>query len=252
MQADRIFILLFSALVTLPVMGQDEGLTLFEGTEQPEQPEAQVRQPERGQRNTEPAFSLKGTARFGDNYSTSLVTRDGQTVTVDWKPSQRSQVGGYRGFSVIDIQSRSVTLELPAGEACIESEEKGVSCTSGGRMAVLSLATAAPIAPPSPEPAPEDPFAAAAEAGGFVTEDGDVVVLDEGAEPLPLNPFSGQPQVPVQISEEERRARAERQAARVRALQNFQPVRIPDEEVPEGMRKVSTPFGDRLVPEEQN
>ena len=240
MKARNAFLLIFSVLTPLS-LAQDDSFSLFEPTEQPESRQ-EVRQAERATpQSTEPAFTLRGTARLGDNYSATLVSRDGQPVTMNWKPGSRSQVGSYAGFSVVGIQGRTVSLEIPADERCVESKAKGVSCSSSG-MALLTLATATPLPPREPQQS-QDAFAQA-----VAESSGDVEVIEgEVAEGLPLNPFSGEPQVPVQISEEERQSRAARQAARMRALQNFQPVRIPDDQVPPGMRKVETPFGDRLV-----
>lgn len=240
--------LLIVLISGIPVLGvQAQELTLFEATEEEEQAQnTTVRQPERNQRSSEPAFTLKGNSRFGDNFTASLLSRDGTQVSVDLGTSESAQITGYPDYSIVDITPRSVTLQLPADDPCVEAVEKGVRCS--GSLAVLSLANAAPLPPRNPQerPAGNDEAEEAATpnttaaAGESAQESGQAVLF---------NPFSGEPQVIPEISEEERQARAERAAARAERLRNFQVNRIAPEDVPEGMRVVSTPFGDRLVPD---
>src|SRR5690606_10924235 len=96
---------------------QDDTLSLFEPTEQPEPSRQETLQAERmSPQSTEPAFTLRGTARLGDNYSATLVGRDGQPVRLDWKPGTRTQVGAAAGYNVVGIKGRTVSLEIPANE----------------------------------------------------------------------------------------------------------------------------------------
>ncbi|MDT8397348.1 MAG: hypothetical protein RQ899_01895 [Pseudomonadales bacterium] len=231
------------------VSAQEPQLNLFEDTEAntPRRVQGPTRRGDAAG-NTNPAFTLQGTGRFGDEYHSILLSRDGQVLTVRGKKGESSQLPGHAGYRVMDVGSRSLSLQLPETEACVDARDKGVSCSEAGNIAVLTLSTAEPI--PSRQLAANDASEVDAgeqsESGGaFQTPE-----ATEGTRAAILNPFSGEPQIVPQISEEERAARAQRQAARAERLSNFQPVTIPDSEVPPGMRVVRTPFGDRLVPEQ--
>ena len=67
---------------------------------------------------------------------------------------------------------------------------------------------------------------------------------------LTRNPFSGELQEAPNLSAEEITAREERRQARAEQFRNFEIVRIADDEIPEGMQRIRTPFGDRLEPDE--
>jgi hypothetical protein len=51
-----------------------------------------------------------------------------------------------------------------------------------------------------------------------------------------------------QLSPEEQAARAQRQQQRTDRLRAFQGRRIDDADIPPGMQRARTPFGDTLVP----
>ena len=52
------------------------------------------------------------------------------------------------------------------------------------------------------------------------------------------------------LTPEQLAARDERRQRRAEQFRNFEIVRIPDDEIPEGMQRVRTPFGDSLEPAE--
>lgn len=215
--------------VALPASAQE--LTLFEGSEreQAEQPQQSPRLAPPGNRPGAPAFTLRGTSRFGDEYSVSLSSggneQQGESIQVDWTHGGAADIPGHPGYQVLEVSARTASIKLPGGSTCHEYPDQGVECRNDGSQ-LLTLTTAKPLAPSEPE-GPQ--------------QEGRTV----------FNPFTGENEVVPPLSEEEQRAREERQRERAARLQQFQPVRIPDEDVPEGMRKVSTPFGDRLVPDNQ-
>lgn len=260
------FKLAWLPLVALPFGVQGQTLTLFEPTEtngapadQP-QPAAVGFLPAGGQ----PAFTLRSAGRIGDRYHVVLVNRDGTVAKVQWQEGQTVQVPGFGGFTVTQVSSRSVRLNQP--ETCISAPERGVSCLDSNQ-AELRLASAAPAvaqaqmmpaAPVGPS-VQQDPFAAAAAAaarnppqpnrGPNQQPLGVVNVMGEGgAQAVVINPFTGQPEAVPQLSPEEQAARMQRQRARAERMGRFVPQRIDDADVPPGMQKVSTPFGDTLVP----
>lgn len=218
-------------------------LNLFERTET--EPEAvQTAQPARVlNQNGKPAFTLRSTSRFGDEYQVVLLDRNGSPMKVNWHEGTSTKVPGAQGFEVVDVNPRLVSLVHPNEDACIADASKGVTCADGN-IAILNLSNAAPIQAGADGPANETAGAsleaASTDAGTNGTEPAEPQVF--------LNPFSGQPEVLREIPEEERLARLQRQRERAARLDQFQPVRIDEADVPPGMRIDRTPFGDRLVP----
>ena len=226
-------------------------LNLFEPVESDSQFD-QVRAPEfipNG--NGQPAFTVRGTSRFGDEFKAVLVNRNGSVANITWHTGESVQVPGFNGYSVTDVTPSSVSVSHLGGDPCIASQAVGVSCASS-TMSLLTVATAAALAsngsnakgPPTPQNAPGavDGAVAAFGQGGVST--------NANGQQVFINPFSGQPEVVAEIPEAERLAREERQQQRSNRLRQFEVPRINDADVPPGMQVVRTPFGDRLVPRE--
>lgn len=93
----------------------------------------------------EPAFTLKATSKFGDNYHASLLARNGKVISVNWSSGSPNKIEDYTTYSVTHIGSRTVSLQLPTGDSCVEATEKGVSCSADGAVIVLRLLNIAPI-----------------------------------------------------------------------------------------------------------
>lgn len=226
-------------------------LTLFEQIDAeaaPEQP-AQAMPMGMQQQNGQPAFTLRGTSRFGDSYTTTLINRDGEAVKVKWQEGETVPVPGFNGFSVVGVSAKNVSLVHPPFDSCVASEQSGVSCGEGN-VAVLSMATALPL-PSNGMPPPE--FVQGQNQPVFVNANGMVgmdpaALHDAQAQQVFVNPFNGQAEVVTQPSPEEQAARAEYQQRRAGLLNQIEAVRIDPAEVPPGMRLVRTPFGDRIVP----
>lgn len=234
---------------------QAQELRLFEPTET-EQAQAatpftqdQVFAPANGQ----PAYTLRSLSRFGDRYQATLVNRAGETTKVGWRVGESAPVQNS-GFTIVAAGNGSLSLAHPGGDTCVAAPEVGVNCSAGNRSE-LRLTAAAPLASngvntsmgPMPGPggvSPNDPLginAIQAQPGVMVNEAGQQVFI---------NPFSGQPEVIPQMTEEERIAREQRQQMRAARLRQFQqaPQTIPDDAIPPGMERVRTPFGDTLIP----
>jgi len=198
--------------------------------------------------NGQPAFTLRSTSRVGDNYHSVLVNRDGSVAEVDWTAGGEAVVPGYENFVVVSIAGRQVALRHPGNEGCVNSTDLGVRCE--GNIAYLSLENSAPVAnnqgvAAAFGPAAEDPFSSALQGGGPESVQGSI---NGQVNQIVINPFSGEPEIVPQLSPEEQAARGERQAARAARLRQFEPERINEADVPDGMRLVRTPFGDRMVP----
>lgn len=248
--------------LVLPLLMADcfaqQSLDLFQATDNPEEDRTASRRPQReSQRVTEPAFSLVGTSRFGDEYYASLRHRDGSAVQVEWKQGTVVEIRGYSGFGVAQINSRKVSIRMPESEPCVPSEIKGVTCN--GQFAVLSLSNAAPVARANPVEVQNTTDESGEESQVILLDSGEEVEIrgEPGQETigntnvLLRNPFSGEVQTARNLTPEELAEREERRQQRAERFRNFEIVRIPDDEIPEGMQRIRTPFGDRLEPVEE-
>lgn len=264
----KTFLLLPTLLFTSAVGAQE--LTLFEPIESGPAQE-QVAQPQQGfiNQNGQPAYTVRSTSHIGDVYSATLIDRQGKQTEVKWRKGERSPLAEVPAFIVEDIQLRSVVLTQPGNDPCVAAPAQGVSCLDGNR-ALLSLALAAPLPPTAQTlPAqqipgangavdasvPQNPFEAAIQAqqqaAAQAAAQGLPVPVPGAPQGFFVNPFNGQAEVIDQQSPQQQAARDARQRARAERLNRFEPARIPDDQIPAGMRRVTTPFGDRLIPERE-
>lgn len=238
-----------TASLLLSVTAQAQELRLFEQTESDAVDNIMPTGPEQvfSQGNGQPAYTLRSISRFGEQYQAVLISRSGEVVKVNWNAGEPAPVANT-GFSVVAAGSGSLSLMHPAGDSCVTAEATGVAC-SATNQSELRLTLAVPLASngvaPPPVQGPEQQ-----QVNGFFG----------GADPLGanangqngpqvfINPFSGEAEVMPQISEEERGARQQRQEVRAARLRQFEQERIEDADVPAGMQRVRTPFGDRLMP----
>ena len=172
--------------------------------------------------STTPEFTLIGTSRIGSEYSAVIKHRGGETLIVKAGPNSSTRIPGYSDYSILDVGSGSISIRYPEQISCIEFHDQGVSCAGGDNIATLSLANGEPM--PSVEVETS-----------LATARSNEPVVDEP----PINPF------------EALRAQQNNGSTSTRDVDNerFTPRRILPEDVPPGMRVVSTPFGDRLVEE---
>ena len=212
-------------LVAGSICAQD--LTLFEAVETPANAGGPSAAQAREQRNLPngPAFTLLGTSRIGDTRRASLIDSDGKVVVVELSDENSTPIPDHSGYSIVSLGSGKVSISMPEDTPCIGSSDKGVLCGSNG-LAELSLTTAAPIVLASSQ---ENNNGAPEQAGG--AEDGQ-----------PENPFAAALRAAAQNEASAQSGRPRRNNG-----EGFEARRIADEDVPPGMRKVRTPFGDRLV-----
>ena len=231
------------------VIGQE--LNLFQQTENSQTQQTSNERPERGSRGqSSPAFTLVGISRFGDEYYVSLLDRDGESVIVNTDGQEVKNIDGYRGFRVVGIKSRMVSIRFPDSDQCIQSPQKGVSCV--GNIAVLRMTNASPI-----EMKIKDTEEISTEETAYESisvSEGDRISFEESPNTIPgtnvlrTNPFTGELQTLPDRSPEEVAERNRIRAERAERFRNFEVVRIPDNEIPDGMQRVRTPFGDSLEP----
>lgn len=185
-------------------------------------------------------FSLRSNSRFGDEYRSVLVDGSGNTVDIRWVPGTTVAVPGQSGYTVINVNAQELTLQQPV--PCIAVEGTGVRCLDPN-TAVLSLATLAPLKQNGNSLQADEAIVI----GGDVMGPQQAVVMGPDGEQEFINPFAAAV-MEQQGIDVEQAGRTERARARAERLQQFQVERIPDDQVPPGMRLVRTPFGDRLVP----
>ncbi|MDG2176566.1 MAG: hypothetical protein P8M72_10630 [Gammaproteobacteria bacterium] len=226
-----------------------QDLNLFQATDNPEERQSDTRSPQqrRASSNSEPAFTLVGTSRFGDKYYASLLSRNNEQVSIEWTPGRVGPIEGYNGFAIAQINSRSASIRHSDSVPCIDSADKGVRCN--GNIAVLTLSNAKPMSPSTRQLEPESVADENLTAIAQTNEEGEPTTIGNTGV-LTRNPFSGELQEAPNLSAEEISAREERRQQRAEQFRNFEIVRIPDDEIPQGMQRVRTPFGDRLEPDE--
>ncbi len=191
-----------------------QSLSLFDAVESSAANNNAQNRPNREVRATisEPEFTLVGTSRIGNKYSAIVRHRSGEAVLVRTEGAGNTAIAGHSGYSVVDISSGTVSIRFPGNNACVDFSDLGVRCSSAGNIAELALANAEPLQ-------------------GIIDEvEVEEVVTD------PANPF--------EALRNNAGAQDENGVGR-----RFVPRRIDPEDVPEGMRVIATPFGDRLVEE---
>jgi hypothetical protein len=212
-------------------------LTLFEGIEVSESRPDAPNRPARESRATssEPEFTLIGTSRIDSKLSAIVRHQNGENIRVSTGSGGVAPITGYEEYSIFDIGAGNLSVRYPSNVPCIAHKDKGVSCLSSSNTAQLQLVNAEALA--RVEPAPSIPLSADGSSG---LVNGVTGVSPEGT----ANPFEALRAAraaggnPAEFSPGDGRDGRNGQ---------FTPRRIAPEDVPAGMRVVSTPFGDRLV-----
>ena len=168
-----------------------------------------------------PEFSLMGSTRIGAKRSVLLLHKSGTPISLPLTWGTGTPIPNYESYTLVSSPDGEVIVQYPNSRPCRASEAHGVTCDADNR-AILALAAAEPLPVRATEESSE--------------------VVDDAAERVdepPLNPF-----------EALRQRAANGQANDVVSPEDqrrFRPRRINPDQVPDGMRVVSTPFGDRLV-----
>jgi hypothetical protein len=166
---------------------------------------------------SEGEFALIGTARIGNKVSALLRHVSGEAVRVPLEHS-RVPIPGYEQYVVISYSGESISIQYPQSVACVEFVSQGIRCDASRNVAELDLTMTTAIKPTTDQ---TNTLQSESE-------------QDQG---VPTNPF------------EALRNRTQNGELPAGRPDRFQPRRIDPEDVPPGMRVVSTPFGDRLVEE---
>jgi len=245
----KIYMALLISAGSVVVLGQE--LNLFQQTDNSQNQQSRNERPQRDSRvQSSPAFTLIGISRFGDKYFVSLRNRDGGSAIVKYDGQEITNIEGYREFRIAGVKSRMVSIRNPDSDPCIESLEKGVKCTDS--ISVLTLANGTPIK--SKVKTNEVLTTEDSVFESITINEGDAEVFEDSPDTIPgtnvlrRNPFSGELQTLPDRTPEEEAVRNRIRAERAERFRNFEVVRILDDEIPEGMQRVRTPFGDSLEP----
>jgi hypothetical protein len=169
-------------------------------------------------------FVLKGVSQIGNRYIVFLEAPNSKMIQVDMGSKRRVSINnGFPDYHLIRMTDREVKIDYPDNAPCRRSNpQKGIKCVNGGKSATLDFTVGKPLA-------------------------SNTVVSSNP--PNQVNPFLAAMNKNKQLSEEEKAKREEALQKRRELYKNFKRQVIKDEDVPEGMRVVRTPFGDRLVPD---
>lgn len=210
-----------------------EPFTLFEDIEVSESRPTATSRPTRESRATasEPIFTLVGTSRIGDQRSAILRHQNGESIRVSAGAGGTASIAGYEEYSIYDVGAGKLSVRYPSNVPCVGHKDKGVSCSSTPNTALLELVNAEALARAEPILNSEEP---ADLATGQI----------EGGLAPGVNPFEALRAARAAGANPDQNNGAEAGGGR---NGRFTPRRIAAEDVPPGMRVVSTPFGDRLV-----
>jgi hypothetical protein len=227
----KLFIKIFSflSMVIFSSAVSAQELKLFEETESnnvnvgDNSPSA-VRRDRDGNILTGPEFTLIGTTRIGANSLIVVKDRLGDTISVSIPKGASASIPTYPGFQVVDVGAGDAVIKFPNSLSCVEFRNLGVSCEASD-LARLVLTNAKPLE----------------------RRIGDATLSDESSVDTVLQGEVDQENVTNPFEALLERAASSNSEVDTSA---FEPMRINPEDIPPGMRVVSTPFGDRLVEEE--
>jgi hypothetical protein len=174
---------------------------------------------------TEPEFTLLGTSRIGDKYSVIIQHKGGKAIVVKAGPGASASIPEHGGYSIVTVAAGTVSIRYPNNTVCVEFSDRGVSCNESGDTADLTLAASKPVASSNRS------LALSTQSDGASGGNPDTGPTDV------VNPFAA-------LREAQAASPADSSTS---SGARFNPRRVAPEDVPPGMRVVSTPFGDRLV-----
>ena len=158
-------------------------------------------------------FILKGVSRLGQNFYVSLHTPNKKDISVSWKKGQSLPIAGHDGYHLKAVRAREVEIAYPKNAPCRENRQgNGVLCKTN-QLALVSLLRGKPSAAKS----------TGSMRRKVIAKNKSTAAKQAKAKTIP--------------------SQAERHFSNNRQQKNS----IKPEDVPEGMKVVKTPFGERLV-----
>jgi len=170
-------------------------------------------------------FVLKGVSQIGERYIVFLEAPNTKVIKVDMEDKRRVSIKhGFPDYHLIRMTERKVKIDYPANAPCRRpNPQKSIKCTNGGKSATLGFIVGNPFISPKTAVSKNPPNK--------------------------VNPFLAAMNKNKQLSDKEKSKRDAALQKRRDLYKNFKRQVIKDEDVPDGMRVVRTPFGDRVVPD---
>ena len=166
-----------------------------------------------------PEFTLVGTSRIGANYSVVVKHRGGEFIRTNTSSNLEVQIPGYPDYHLVEVGAGAISIRYPDNVQCHPDSNLGVSCDEDiDNLARLTFEKTMPVSSTL----------------SISSEVASPELSTSDAEEAPVNPFAA-------LRERARNPDSNADNS------NFRPRRISSDDVPPGMRIVSTPFGDRLV-----
>jgi len=171
-------------------------------------------------------FTIRGISRIGQKYAVVLQGPDNKQFIEYWQSGNpATPLKNHAQHKLLKVTSRGVTIGYPSDAPCQKSkDDKGLTCSQNGHTGTVSLVHRKAIAVATPTPP-----------------------VNANPNNNPVNPF----EAALKRQREQETAQANNNQNAQNNRPTFQPKRIKPEDVPPGMRVVRTPFGDRLVPQNQ-
>ncbi len=219
---------------------RSQDLALFEPVETPANQNRPVAR-EATATTAEPEFTLSGVSRIAGNYSAILEHKSGESILVKVAANANTRIPEYSDYSIVSMSAVTVSIRYPGNNPCAEFADQGVRCNRAANIAELSLSHGDPI--PATNPADTESAGTDSEDESAIdnADNGDNANNGE-ARNGSRNPFATLANAKNGASGDNSRPVTASGAGR-----RFTPRRISPEDVPEGKRLVTTPFGDRLV-----
>ena len=190
-------------------------------------------------------FVLRGTSRIGDRYHVVLEHVGGKEMRIPWREGRTSPIDGFPGYELLSVSPRVARIGFPEKSMCLEDDlDKGIYCSAIGDSARLVLVRRTPTAAPKP-PVKAGNKPKSATTGGSPPSNPFQAALEKARSEQQGGAAPAAQAMPRTKAKDDVEATRERLR---RARSNFKPKKIDPDDVPEGMKVVHTPFGDRLVP----
>jgi len=156
-------------------------------------------------------FILRGVSRLGKQYRAILELPDGKQKAVRWKPGQKIPIAGFSAYKITNIKIQDRSVTV--------TYPKNSSCRKSNDKKGVTCST--------------DKKSATL----------NLAFAKPTAAPPPTKAINKD----SLAQKQKNRITSPNQAPLVKQFQQ----KIKDQDIPEGMRRVRTPFGDRLVPDTQ-
>ena len=185
-------------------------------------------------------FELLGTSQIGHRFTAIMRAPNGKKLIQSWRKDHPIPIRGYTKYVLARIDPRRVQISYPDSAPCRKSKPQiGLSCHVNGRIATLTMRRGKVAAQQLQFDFGKIPAEPKTQQEKIKNNAAAALILEK----LNAGNKDKKPLSKADIAKREKDA-----ADRREMYKNFKRRVIKDEDVPPGQRKISTPFGDRLVP----